>query len=79
VAIEDKLAEPTVGTVLRNPATGDVATRVNRYGERYWRVKSVDDRSWTEFDRLDGWDVLHAAAEPAEETDADTEVSAPDA
>ena len=69
MAIEDKLAEPTVGTVLRNPATGDVATRVERYGETYWRVKSLDDRSWTEFDRIVGWDVLHAAEPTDEGTD----------
>jgi hypothetical protein len=60
--LEAVAVEPGVGTVLRNPATGDVATYVRQYTETYWRVVSVDDRAWTEFEPLVGWDVLHEAA-----------------
>lgn len=63
---------PGVGAVIRNPATGDVAIFVSQYDETYWRVVTVADRTWTEFDNLDGWDVLHTAG-PAEDTEADVE------
>ncbi len=56
-ALEALTADPAVGTVLRNPGNGDVAVRVRRYTEVYWRVSSRDDRSWVETS-LVGWDVL---------------------
>jgi hypothetical protein len=61
-ALDAVATEPGVGTVVRNPATGDVALFVRQYAETYWRVVSVDDRTWTEFEPLVGWDVLHEAA-----------------
>ncbi len=61
-ALEAAAAEPGVGTVLRDPATGDTAVYVRQYAETYWRVRSTDDRTWTLFEPLVGWDVLHEAA-----------------
>ena len=75
-ALEALTTDPGLGTVLRNPATGDVAVFVRQYAETYWRVRSTDDRTWTEFEPLVGWDVLHeeaaaatleAAVDPVEE------------
>jgi hypothetical protein len=60
--LESVAAEPGVGTVVRNPANGDTAVFVRQYAETYWRVVSVDDRAWTVFEPLVGWDVLHEAA-----------------
>jgi hypothetical protein len=60
-ALEAVTATPGVGTVLRNPATGDVAVYVSQYAESYWRVVSADDRTWTEFEPIVGWDVLFDA------------------
>jgi hypothetical protein len=60
-ALEAVAVEQGVGTVLRNPATGDVALFVGQYAETYWRVYSTDDRTWIE-PELVGWDVLHEAA-----------------
>jgi hypothetical protein len=60
-ALEAAAVEQGVGTVLHNPATGDVALRVRQYAETYWRVYSTDDRTWIETE-LVGWDVLHEAA-----------------
>lgn len=60
-AIKAVTTTPGAGTVLRNPATGDVATVVRQYGETYWRVVASDDRTWTEFEPLVGWDVLFDA------------------
>jgi hypothetical protein len=60
-ALEAVAVEQGVGTVLRNPATGDVALFVGQYAETYWRVYSTDDRTWIEAE-LVGWDVLHEAA-----------------
>jgi hypothetical protein len=60
-ALEAVAVEQGVGTVLRNPATGDVALFVGQYAEKYWRVYSTDDRTWIE-PELVGWDVLHEAA-----------------
>jgi hypothetical protein len=60
-ALEAVAVEAGVGTVLHNPATGDVAVRVRQYAETYWRVYSKDDRTWIE-PELVGWDVLHEAA-----------------
>jgi hypothetical protein len=60
-ALEAVAVEAGVGTVLHNPATGDVALRVRQYDEVYWRVYSTDDRTWIE-PELVGWDVLHEAA-----------------
>lgn len=57
-SLETVVIEPAPGTVLRNPATGDVATRVRQYGETYWRVVASDDRTWTEFEPLADWDTL---------------------
>jgi hypothetical protein len=59
-ALEAVAVEQGVGTVLHNPATGDVALRVRQYDEVYWRVYSTDDRTWIE-QELAGWDVLHEA------------------
>jgi hypothetical protein len=56
-ALAEATADPAVGTIVRNPATGDVAVRVHQYTEVYWRVSSKDDRSWVETS-LVGWDVL---------------------
>lgn len=68
-ALEAVTTDPGVGTVLRNPSTGDVAVYVRHYEETYYRVYSPDDRTWTEFEPLVGWDTLHsevsAAARPA--------------
>jgi hypothetical protein len=61
-ALEAVAVDPGVGTVLRHPETGDVATYVRQYAETYWRVVSADDRTWTEFEPLVGWDVLHEEA-----------------
>ena len=60
-ALEAVAVEQGVGTVLHNPATGDVALRVRQYDEVYWRVYATDDRTWIE-PELVGWDVLHEAA-----------------
>jgi hypothetical protein len=60
-ALEAATTDPGVGTVLRNPATGDVAVYVRQYEETYYRVYSPDDRTWTEFEPLVGWDVLFDA------------------
>jgi hypothetical protein len=60
-ALEAAAVEDGVGTVLHNPATGDVALRVRQYGETYYRVVSQDDRAWVET-QIAGWDVLHEAA-----------------
>jgi hypothetical protein len=59
-ALEAAAVDAGVGTVLHNPATGDVAVRVRQYAETYWRVYSTDDRTWIE-QELVGWDVLHEA------------------
>jgi hypothetical protein len=56
-ALQAAAVEPSVGTVLRNPANGDTALYVRQYTETYWRVVSADDRSWVETS-LVGWDVL---------------------
>jgi hypothetical protein len=74
-ALESVTTDPGVGTVLRNPATGDVALFVQQYAETYYRVYSTDDRTWTLFEPLVGWDVLHTAeavAAPAEVAPAKT-------
>jgi hypothetical protein len=63
-ALEAVTTDPGVGTVLHNPATGDVALRVGQYGEFYWRIYATDDRTWIEKEPLVGWDVLHKAAAP---------------
>jgi hypothetical protein len=60
-ALEAVAVEQGVGTVLHNPATGDVALFVGQYAETYWRVYSTDDRTWIE-QEIVGWDVLHEAA-----------------
>jgi hypothetical protein len=60
-ALEAVAVEQGVGTVLHNPATGDVALRVRQYAETYWRVYATDDRTWIE-PEIVGWDVLHEAA-----------------
>jgi hypothetical protein len=61
-ALEAVTTTPGVGTVLRNPATGDVAVYVRQYAESYYRVYATDDRTWIETQPLVGWDVLHEAA-----------------
>jgi hypothetical protein len=61
-ALEAVAAEPGVGTVLRNPENGDTAVFVRQYAETYYRVYSTDDRTWTVFEPLVGWDVLHEEA-----------------
>ena len=58
-ALEAVTTDPGVGTVLRNPATGDTAVYVRQYNETYWRVRTTDDRTWTEFEPIVGWDVLY--------------------
>ncbi len=60
-SLEAVVISPVPGTIIRNPATGDVAIRVHQYAETYWRVASTDDRTWIE-QELVGWDVLHEAA-----------------
>jgi hypothetical protein len=60
-ALEAAAVESGVGTVLHNPATGDLALRVRQYAETYWRVYATDDRTWIE-PELVGWDVLHEVA-----------------
>jgi hypothetical protein len=61
-ALEAVVTTPGVGTVLRDPATGDTAVYVRQYAETYYRVYSTDDRTWTVFEPLVGWDVLHEEA-----------------
>jgi hypothetical protein len=61
-ALESVTTDPGVGTVLHNPATGDVALYVRQYGETYFRIYSPDDRTWIETEPLVGWDVLHEEA-----------------
>jgi hypothetical protein len=61
-ALEAVVTTPGVGTVLRDPATGDTAVCVRQYAETYWRVRSTDDRTWTVFEPIVGWDVLHEEA-----------------
>ena len=61
-ALESVTTDPGVGTVFRNPATGDVALVVRQYAETYYRVYSPDDRTWIEREPLVGWDVLHEEA-----------------
>jgi len=60
-ALEAVATTPGVGTVMRNPATGDVAVYVRQYAEMYWRVYSTDDRTWIETQPLVGWDTLYDA------------------
>lgn len=60
-SLEAVVIDPAPGTVLRDPATGDVAVRVHQYAETYWRVRATDDRTWTLFEPLVGWDVLYDA------------------
>jgi hypothetical protein len=60
-ALEAVTTDPGVGTVLREPATGNVAVFVRQYAETYWRVYSTDDRTWTLFEPIVGWDVLFDA------------------
>jgi hypothetical protein len=60
-ALEAVTTTPGVGTVLRNPATGDVATYVREYGETYWRVRATNDRTWIETQPIVGWDTLYDA------------------
>jgi hypothetical protein len=66
-ALEAVTVEPAVGTIVRNPATGDAAIYVRQYAKTYWRVTSPDDRSWIEAELL-GWDVL---LDPAKAETAD--------
>jgi hypothetical protein len=54
-------SDPEVGMVLRDPASGAVALRVSEYGQVYWRVVDLRDKSWIETEPLVGWDVLHEA------------------
>jgi hypothetical protein len=61
-ALEAVTTDPGVGTVIRNPATGDVALYVRQYAETYWRIYSTDDRTWIEQGPIVGWDVLHEEA-----------------
>ncbi len=61
-ALEAVTTDPGVGTVLRNPANGDTAVYVRQYTESYWRVRTTDDRTWTEFEPIVGWDVLYTPA-----------------
>jgi hypothetical protein len=86
-ALEAVVTTPGVGTVLRDPATGDTAVCVRQYAETYWRVRSTDDRTWTVFEPIVGWDVLHeevavattpgdAAVDPVEPAPADAKVVA---
>jgi hypothetical protein len=73
-ALDSVTTEPPVGTVLRNPATGDVAVYVRQYAETYYRIVSPDDRNWVESEALVGWDALHKPAVesvPAPEVDPD--------
>jgi hypothetical protein len=74
-ALAEATTDPAVGTVIRNPATGDVAIRVHQYAEMYWRVTSKDDRSWIETS-LVGWDTLHDPAK-AETLQPETPTEAP--
>lgn len=60
-ALEAVITDHGVGTVLRNPATGDVAVFVRQYAETYWRIYATDDRTWIEQQPLVGWDVLFDA------------------
>ena len=60
-ALDELTTDPGVGTVLRNPSTGDVALRVGQYGEFYWRIYATDDRTWIEQEPIVGWDVLFDA------------------
>jgi hypothetical protein len=74
-ALEAVAVDAGVGTVLHNPATGDVALLVRQYDEVYWRVYSTDDRTWIEAELL-GWDVLLDPAK-AETLKPETPTEAP--
>jgi hypothetical protein len=50
--------DPEIGMVLRDPSSGAVAVRVAEYGQVYWRVVDLHDKSWIETEPVTGWDTL---------------------
>jgi|688.fasta_scaffold23784_6 hypothetical protein len=52
---------PSPGTVLINPANGDVAVRVSDSGVHYWQVVALDGTVWKDANPNLGWDVLKNA------------------
>lgn len=60
-------ADANIGTVLRNPATGDTAVLVEEYDTQFWRVTPLYGPVWVEMAAIEGWDVLHDGTPPAAE------------
>jgi hypothetical protein len=54
-----------VGTLVRDPASGNIACRVNEGGVPVWKVTAMDGGTWTDMQpRLTGWVELGGTAEP---------------
>lgn len=48
-----------LGTILRNPETGDIAMRVSELGVHKWRVTATDGGQWADMrPTLPGWEPL---------------------
>jgi hypothetical protein len=53
-----KTGDP-VGTIVKDPATGAIAHRVDSDGVHMWRVSAPDGTQWADLSpTLPGWDVL---------------------
>ena len=52
-----------IGTVRRDPATGDVAHRILLNGVGQWRVSTSSDMHYHMAPSLPDWDVLYTPAE----------------
>mgnify|MGYP006270721327 CR=1 FL=1 len=58
-AVDAVRAGAAVGTIMRQPKTGAVATRVCEGGVPFWAVTAPDGSSWRDMQpRLNGWTVL---------------------
>jgi hypothetical protein len=55
-----------VGTLARDPASGNIACRVTEGGVPVWKVTALDGGTWTDLQpTLAGWEVIGGNAEPA--------------
>lgn len=52
-----------IGTVLRDPATGHVAHRVDAAGVHQWRCSGTDGAVWSDMQPTLAWGVLYSPAE----------------
>lgn len=53
-----KTGDP-VGTIVKDPATGAIAHRVDSDGVHLWRVSALDGTQWADLSpTLPGWEVL---------------------